>query len=241
MTERKGVLKGGDVAYRTTIKQWPARERPRERLMQEGPAALVETELLAILIRTGSRGLTALDLARRLLSDGRTLRDVARMTVSDLKEYGIGPARATAVIAAFELHRRLPGDDGVARPIFRTPDDVASRYGPKLRDLKQEEFWVLLLSSANQLTKEARITVGTLNAALADPRECFHLAVREKAASVIFLHNHPSGNPEPSQEDIALRRQLVEAGRILGIPVHDHVIVASGGSVSLADRGVIGS
>ena len=225
--------------YHTTIKQWPEGERPREKLMTHGPASLSEAELLAILIRTGSKGVTAVDLAKKVLAERRTLRDVARMSVIDLERLGIGRARATAIVAAFELFRRLPRSDGESRPVFRTPEEVSQRYLPKLRDLKHEEFWTLLLSTSNQLLRETRITSGTLNSSLVHPRECFSDAVKEKAASVIFVHNHPSGNSEPSQEDIAITKQLVEAGKILGIPVYDHIIVAGSSFTSLAQRGLI--
>ena len=236
-SEEPGAARG--PAYRTTIKDWPETDRPREKLFQHGAAILSEAELLAILIRAGNKGVTALDLARRLLRDGRTLRDVAQMSTADLQREGLGKARAAAVMAAFELSRRVSAADNRTRLVFRSPEDVARRYVPKLRDLRQEEFWIVMLNAANHLMKDVRVTAGTLNAALADPRECFHHAVREKAASVIFVHNHPSGNPEPSQEDLAMTRQLVEAGRILGIPVHDHLIVAGDQFISLADRGLV--
>lgn len=225
--------------YHTTIKDWPEGERPREKMYNFGPSALSEAELLAILIRTGVKGVTAVDLAKKLLSNGRTLRDIAQMSIHDLEVEGIGRARATAIVAAFELMRRVPSSDGEKKPIFRSPNEVAERYIPKLRDLKHEEFWVLLLSSSNQLMKEIRITTGILNSSPVHPRECFTDAIKEKAASVIFLHNHPSGNREPSQEDLAVTKQLVESGRILGIPVHDHIIVAGGSFTSFAERGLM--
>jgi DNA repair protein RadC len=228
-----------DVRYRTTIKDWPEGERPREKMIARGAVSLTEAELLAILIRTGTKGSTALDIAKKLLSDHRTLRDVAVMGIADLRELGIGQARAAAIVAAFELSRRLPTGDGNARPIFRSPEEVAQRYTARFRDLKHEEFWALLLTTSNQLMKEVRITSGTLNSSLVHPRECFYDAIKEKAASVIFLHNHPSGNPEPSQEDLAVTRQLVEAGKILGIPVHDHLIIAAQGMTSFAQRGLL--
>lgn len=227
------------VVYRTTIKDWPVGDRPREKLEQKGASLLSEAELLAILIRTGNKGSTALDLARRLLSDGRTLRDVAQMSVHDLAKKGIGKARATSIIAACELSRRLPSSTGKEKPAFHSPEDVASLYVPKLRDLKHEEFWVLLLTSANRLIADIMITSGTLNSSLVHPRECFQDALKQSAATVIFIHNHPSGNAEPSQEDIAITKQLVESGRILGIPVHDHIIVAGESFTSFADRGLI--
>ena len=227
------------VLYRSTIKDWPEGDRPREKLERNGSEQLSEAELLAILIRTGNRGTTALDLGRRLLSDGRTLRDIAQMSVSDLVAAGIGKARATSIVAACELSRRLPSSSGKQRPLFSCPEEVAECYIPKLRDVKHEEFWVILLNSANRVIADFRVTSGTLNSSLVHPRECFQEALKHSAATVIFIHNHPSGNPEPSQEDIAITRQLVESGKILGIPVHDHIIVAGNAFTSLANRGLI--
>jgi DNA repair protein RadC len=227
------------VVYRTTIKDWPEGDRPREKLEQKGASTLSEAELLAILIRTGNKGATALDLAKRLLSHGKTLRDVAQMSVQDFVDLRIGKARATSVIAACELARRFPSSMSKEKPVFHSPEDVASIYVPKLRDLKHEEFWVLLLTSANSLIADKMITRGTLNSSLVHPRECFQDALKQSAATVIFLHNHPSGNAEPSQEDIAITKQLVESGKVLGIPVHDHIIVAGGTFTSFADRGLM--
>ncbi len=225
--------------YRTTIKDWPESDRPREKLEQKGPHLLSEAELLAILIRTGNKGMTALDLARKLLSNGRSLRELAQMSVHDFVAEGIGRARATSIVAACELSRRLPSSSGKEKPVFHCPEDVAALYVPKLRDLRHEEFWSLLLTSANKLIAEIQITTGTLNSSLVHPRECFKDALTQCAATVIFLHNHPSGNPEPSQEDIAITKQLVESGKILGIPVHDHIIVGGESFTSLADRGLV--
>ena len=238
MTDGKRQLIGRSAFY-TTIKDWPEGERPREKMLQRGASALSEAELLAILIRTGNRGATALDLAKKLLSEGRTLRDVAAMTPGDFQSFGIGRARATAIVAAFELTRRLPASDRAERPVIRGPEEVGLRYGPKLRDLKHEEFWSLLLNSSNRLIGEFKITSGILNSSIVHPRECFHQAIKEKAASVIFVHNHPSGNAEPSQEDLSITKQLVEAGRILGIPVNDHIIVAGNEVTSFAERRLI--
>jgi len=227
------------VVYRTAIKDWPEGDRPREKMEQRGASNLSEAELLAILIRTGMKGTTALDLARNLLSAGRTLRDVAQMSLHDLVAAGIGKARATSIVAACEISRRLPSSSGKEKPVFHSPEDVAKVYIPKLRDLKHEEFWTLLLTSANRLITDCRVTSGTLNSSLVHPRECFQEALKQSAATVIFVHNHPSGNSEPSQEDIAITKQLVESGRILGIPVHDHIIVAADTFTSFADRGLM--
>lgn len=225
--------------YHTTIKQWPEGERPREKLMKHGSASLSDAELLAILIRAGSRGATAVDLARKLLSEGRTLRDLARMSVVDLGHLGIGKVRAASIVAALELSRRSIAGTRVDRQTLRDPEGVAEVYLPKLRDLQHEEFWVLLLTTSNQLMREIRISSGTLNSSLVHPRECFSEALKERAASVIFVHNHPSGNPEPSQEDLSITRQLTEAGKILGIPVYDHIVVGGAQFVSFAQRGLL--
>jgi len=225
--------------YHTKIRDWPEGERPREKLGRYGSASLSDAELLAILIRTGTRGATAVDLAKKLLTETRSLRELARMSVSDITRRGIGQARAATIVAAFELHRRIPPDDSSKAPSMSSPEDVVQWFLPRLTDLMHEEFWVLLLSSSNKLLKDIRVTVGTLNTSLVHPRECFHDALKEKAAAVLFLHNHPSGNPEPSQEDLTVTRQLVESGKILGIPVHDHIIIAGSRYVSFAERGLL--
>ncbi|MBI2619164.1 MAG: DNA repair protein RadC [Ignavibacteriales bacterium] len=225
--------------YHTTIKQWPKGEQPREKLIRIGASALSEAELMAILFRTGGRGATAVDLAQKLLAGKRTLKDLSRCSVSDLEHGGLGTVRAVTLVAAFELARRLSSGGSDRNPIVRSPEDVVGRYGPMLRDLNHEEFWVLLLSSSNRVFRELRVSSGTLNSSLVHPRECFSEAIKQKAASVVFVHNHPSGNPEPSQEDLAITRQLAEAGKILGIPVHDHIIIADDGSCSFAERGLI--
>lgn len=222
-----------------SIADWPPEDRPREKLCREGPASLTESELLAILIRTGTRGRTAVDLARSALSGAQSLRELSRKSVGDLVRMGMGRARATTIVAAFELSRRLPLRDGAGRVVIRSPEDVAARFTHRLRDLMQEEFWVILLTSAGTVLREVRVSIGTLNASLVHPRECFHAALTEKAASVIFLHNHPSGNPEPSQEDIGVTRQLAESGKILGIPVQDHLVIAGDAFVSFAERGLL--
>jgi DNA repair protein RadC len=147
--------------------------------------------------------------------------------------------RATTLVAAFELARRVQMIDISSKKYFYSPDIVSEHYISKLRDSKQEEFWCLMLSSSKQMIRETQITIGTLNSSQVTPRESFKTAIQESAASVIFIHNHPSGNPEPSNEDIALTKQFVLAGNIIGIPVDDHIIIGGSQSVSLLERGVI--
>jgi DNA repair protein RadC len=226
--------------YHTKIRDWPANERPREKLINQGPEILTESELLAILIGSGSGKVTALDLAKRLLVEHKSLRSLASSGVGDLKQFkGIGDARAVAIVAAFELARRLHSSPEAVQLIIRTPTDVAGKFIPILRDLKQEVFLVILLNSANRIIKEVTITRGLLNSSLTHPREVFRHAIIEHAASIILMHNHPSGNLEPSQEDIAITKQLVEASKVVGIPVHDHLIIAGGGFTSFAERGLM--
>jgi DNA repair protein RadC len=217
--------------------------RPRDRLWtklrMEGPRALSEAELLAMVFRSGPRGRTVLEVATTVLGRLESLRELSSASVGDLVRLGADARAAASTVAAFELARRVPDQDVGGSGVIRTPEDVVRRIGHKVRDLVQEEFWALLLTSAGTVSRQSRITVGTLNCSLVHPRECFHLAVREPAASIIFVHNHPSGNAEPSAEDLAVTRQLVEAGKILGIPVVDHIIIAGGSHTSLAERGLM--
>ncbi|HTR82527.1 MAG TPA: DNA repair protein RadC [Bacteroidota bacterium] len=226
--------------YHTKIKDWPAGERPREKLIDHGPSVLTEAELLAILIGSGSGRVTAIDLAKTMFAEHKTLRTLAGLTAADLKKFkGIGDARAVVIVASFELARRLQSSPEAERLQVRAPADVAEHLIPQLRDLTQEVFLVILLNSANRITKEITITKGLLNSSLTHPREVFRQAILEHAASIILAHNHPSGNPEPSQEDIAITKQIVEASKVVGIPVHDHLIIAGGNFTSFAERGLI--
>jgi DNA repair protein RadC len=222
--------------YHVPISSWPADERPREKLLHRGAGSLSDAELLAILIRMGSKGVTAVDLARGLFAGERTLHDISTFSVEEIKNKGIGESRAIALLAAFELAKRMPGTKRKERCIIQSPEEIVHRYGAQFRDLVQEEFWVFPLNSINRILEPKQITKGILNSSLAHPRECFREAISQSAAAVIFVHNHPSGNPEPSQDDIAITKQLVEAGKIIGIAVHDHIIIAADRFVSFADR-----
>lgn len=205
------------------------RDRPRERLHRLGPRALAVRELVALVLGSGIRGTTAADMADRLLAAGGGARALARRPVATLARVaGVGPARAGRLAAAFELGRRVASQGALEERAIRGPVDVWRRMGPELRDLEQEEFHILLLNSQHHLIREVLVTRGILDASLIHPREVFRPAVTEGAAAVILVHNHPSGDPSPSAEDRAVTRQMVDAGRILGIPVLDHVIVGDG-------------
>ncbi len=222
------------------ITDWPSDERPREKLKIHGSSTLSDAELLAILIRTGSGGATAVDLAKTLLMKFGALENLAPRPLQELRQFrGFGEAKSILLVAAFELARRISSAGRTEKLLIRSPDDVVRRFQPLLRDLRQEIFKVLLLDSANHLLRDVTISEGILNSSLVHPREVFREAILEPAASVILMHNHPSGNPEPSSEDHQITHQLVEAGKILGIPVHDHLILTSSGYTSMAERGIL--
>lgn len=229
-----------EAPYHTKIKDWPAAERPREKLLLHGAEHLSDAELLAILIRVGSGKSTALDLARTILIQEKNLRGIAGKSAQELMRLkGIGEAKAVELLAAFEIGRRVQGMNGEERLVIHSPEDVACVMIPRLRDRKYESFWVLALDSKNAVLHEEELTVGTLNASLVHPREVFKVAIDRLAAAVIVVHNHPSGNREPSAEDLNVTRQLVDAGKVVGIPLHDHLIIAGDGYTSFAERGLL--
>lgn len=223
------------------IRELPASERPRERLAHLHPRALATRELLAIMIGSGAPGCSAIDLAVDLLDRfGGSLRRLGGAERSELISVrGIGPARAATLAAGFELGRRLESEPARERRRISGPRDVYARLSPQLRDRRQEEFWALYLDSQNRVLAERCITIGLLNSSLVHPREVFAPALSHAAASLILAHNHPSGDPEPSAEDVAVTAHLVESGRLLGIPVRDHVVLGAHGYVSLMERGML--
>ncbi len=233
-----------DVQYHLPINQWDASERPRERLMARGAAALSDAELIALIFGNGTRtkagSLSAVQLGQALL---RTYGSLAALAGKERKllerVVGIGPAKAVQLQAAFEIGRRVEAQGDGERVQVCAPGDVAAAYGPKLRDLKREVFVIVLLNTANVITGDFTISEGGLAASIVEPRAVFQRAVVENAAAIVCLHNHPSGNPEPSREDVQITKQLVEAGKLMGIPVHDHLIIAGRGYTSLAERGLM--
>ncbi len=224
----------------TQIPRWPKKERPRERLLLDGAEHLTEAELLGILLGKGTNKKTAIDVARELLDRFESVQKLFSRSPSELmKIKGIGSAKAATLSAAFELVRRVQSGGETHRPTLKRSADVAKHYLPLLRDLRKEIFKVLLLNRANRLIKEVTISEGTLDASIVHPRDVFREALLEPAAGVILIHNHPSGNPNPSEEDIRITKQLVEAGRILGIKVYDHIILAGESHRSFADEGLL--
>ncbi|HTK81534.1 MAG TPA: DNA repair protein RadC [Bacteroidota bacterium] len=237
---RTGTKVSEPSLYHFKISDWPTNERPREKLVNHGSGALSDAELLAIILRTGAGRATAVDLAKVLLSEFESLQRLASCSFQDFKDFhGLGQAKTAAIISAFELGRRAASLHRLGKFQIRTPEDVVKKFQPLMRDLQQEKFNVLLLDSANNLIRGVEITSGILNSSLVHPREVFKPAIKEPAASVILLHNHPSGNPEPSTEDIQVTRQIAEAGKIIGIPVHDHIIITASSYTSFAERGLL--
>ena len=216
-------------------------DRPRERLRALGPGALTAVELLAILLGTGTSNRDAVAVAADLLgAAGGSVRALARQPVGVLARVrGVGGAKAARVAAALELARRAAAENGEGDQIIRSPADVHRLCGPALRDLTVEEFRLLALDTQHRVVRELLITRGLLDSSLVHPREVFRAAIAEAAAGIVVLHNHPSGNPAPSADDRAVTRQLVEAGRLLDIPVYDHVIVGGDRYFSFAEAGLL--
>jgi DNA repair protein RadC len=225
--------------YHRKITDWPESERPREKMLLRGVEALSDAELLAIILRTGTGKITAVDLAKTLLKDYDSLHHLCTRSVQDFRMYkGLGNIKALTLVAAFEISRRI-SQPLIAKESINSPADVVKQMQPLMRDLKVEIFVVCLLDSANHLLRIVKITEGILNSSLVHPREVFKPAIAEPAAGVILVHNHPSGNPEPSADDIQITRQIAESGKIIGIPVHDHIILAVDKYVSFAEKGLL--
>lgn len=219
------------------ITQWPLRERPRERLLRCGAGALTDAQLVAIVLRTGRRRATAVDLAMRLLSDFEGLDRLGAAGSAELCRIdGIGPAKAAQLLAAMELGRRVVSRPFQPGAVFASSRSVFDYFAPLVRDVKQESFWVVLLDNKHRVMRELPVSSGSLTASLVHPREAFVTAVRDSAAAVIFVHNHPSGDPAPSAEDRQLTRRLVGCGELLGIPVLDHVIIGRTAYYSFTDH-----
>ncbi|MCE2422908.1 MAG: DNA repair protein RadC [Gemmatimonadetes bacterium] len=222
------------------ISDIPAPDRPRERLLRLGPAALASLELLGVVVGSGGNGRSALDIAGSLLTRyGGSLRALARTECRELQALpGIGPARAAQITAALALGQRMATEPARTNQRIEGPADIYARLGPVLRDRRQEEFWVMYLDAQYRIMLERRLTVGILNQGIIHPREVFAPAVAVQCASLVMAHNHPSGDPEPSAQDVAVTSRMVESGRLLGIPVWDHVVLGERGYVSLRARGL---
>jgi DNA repair protein RadC len=214
-------------------------DRPRERLVKKGPASLSDSELLAIILRTGSRKENVLNLSQRILNQ-YNFKQLSRINLTQLmKVHGIKESKAAQISACFEIARRLESRTDETKPKINSPEDVYRLIYPRLREEKKEMFIEICLDTKNQVIKEETISIGSLNANVVHPREVFRTALAESAAHIIVAHNHPSGDPAPSREDIEITRKLVETGSIMGITVLDHVIIGDGSHFSMKEAGHI--
>jgi len=216
----------------------PEEDRPRERLARQGAPALSNRELLALVLGNGSSRSSVLDMAEELLRDG--LRGLAGRSFPELLgESGLGRAKASRVLAALELGSRVAAEGGPSAPSFRTPEETSRYLLPRYASRPTETFGLLALDVRQRLKREAVVSSGCLTSSLVHPREVFQEAIAARAAALVLFHNHPSGDPEPSAEDLALTRRLVSAGALLGIQVLDHLVLGAGRYVSLKERGVV--
>jgi DNA repair protein RadC len=220
------------------VRDLPPEDRPRERLARHGAEALSNRELLALLVGSGSQKASALDVAESLLGTG--LRGLAGRSLAELeRESGLGRAKATRVLAALELGARLASEGRQPSPTFRTPDETARYLLPRYGARPVETFGLLALDVRHRLRREVVVSVGCLTSSVVHPREVFQQAIVSRAAAIVLFHNHPSGDPEPSPEDLALTRRLASAGTLMGIEVLDHVVLGAGRFVSLKQRGAL--
>jgi len=223
-----------------TVRDLPPSERPRERLIKLGSEALSAQEILALILGRGIKGESVMATSQKLLSRFGNLKGIANASVEELMQIsGIGPAKTAQIKAALELSKRLEADVGEKpKPMLKSPEDVAAVVRSQLKGKKKEHFLVLCLDTRNRLINCKTVSVGSLDTSIVHPREVFKEAVSSSAASVIFVHNHPSGDPEPSKEDVELTKRLTKAGEIIGIDVLDHIIVCDKSYLSLKAKGL---
>ncbi len=224
---------------KTTIKSWPEDDRPREKLMRQGAEALSHAELLAILLRAGTAQQSALDIAKRLLFEYDGLLQLGTMSTGALsKNHGVGPAKAAALAAAFQLgarfHETLKCNE---KPLIKGPESVADAYGERMRLMTKEICKVILLNRAHRAYRDITVSIGSISASIVHPREVYKPAIDHLASAIILMHNHPSGELKPSRQDIEITRMIHKAGEILDIPLLDHIIIGHRGYVSLREQG----
>ncbi len=235
---RKGYLNAVKAMAVLKIKDLPFDDRPREKLLLRGVQSLSDAELLAILLRTGLKGKSVVQVAQEILQEEGSLSTLASKSVESLTKYdGIGKDKAATLVAAFEIVRRVESNiQWYQKKRITEPKDVAEMFIPILRDEVQEKFVVICLNAANNILKYKAIFTGTLNSSVVHSREIFKFAIENNSANIILMHNHPSGNCEPSREDIAITKTIVEAGKIIDIKVFDHIILAGNNFSSFVER-----
>ena len=226
----------------TMVKELPIDERPRERLLSQGPTYLSNAEILAILIRNGHRDRSALQVAEEILSRNKEsgMAGLAKLTVHDLIHIkGVGTAKAAELLAAIELGKRMGKYVAQQRTVIACPNDAAEYAMPQLKYEDREHFAIILMNIKNHVLSMPIISIGSLTASVVHPREVFKVAIQQTAAAMILVHNHPSGDPEPSRDDINITNRLVQAGKLMDIPVLDHIILGDNKYISLKEKGMI--
>jgi len=223
-----------------SIKSWAEEDRPREKLSAQGRRALTDAELIAILIGSGSRTESAVELSKRILHHyGNDLNNLGKASINELSKFkGIGEAKAISIIAALEVGRRRNETEAKAPDSINTSKDAFNIMHRYFLDLSHEEFWVILLGRSGKVIAKELVSKGGISGTVADPRIIFHIALQHHAVSVVLIHNHPSGNLKPSQQDIELTKKIVAAGRMLEINIFDHLIITNEGYYSFADEGM---
>ena len=224
--------------YEKAIKNWPKDERPREKLFKSGEHTLSNTELIAILLRNGTPGQSAIDLSRKILSKFKTFRDMSHTDIRDWKEFkGLGQAKIAQIKAAIEIGRRFLAENKQSKTKIKNSQDIADLFIGRMRDLKKEVFKILLLNNRNNIINTVEITEGTVSQAHPIIREIISRALQAFASSLICVHNHPSGDPCPSKEDRDFTRELCQAGKVMDIKILDHIIIGDNSYYSFADKG----
>ncbi|MNO12642.1 hypothetical protein D3C76_22550 [compost metagenome] len=222
------------------LRDIPNEERPRERMMKYGASVLSQAELLAIILRTGTRQESAIHMAQRMIGEIGGIRGFMDLSLEELiKMRGIGPAKAVQIKAGIELGQRLARSRQPEAQIIRSPRDAADILMEQLRYLQKEHFVCLFLNTKNHIIAQETLSIGSLNASIVHPREVFRAAIKCSSASIVCVHNHPSGDPTPSSEDILITNRLCKAGEIVGIDVLDHIVIGDGEFVSLKEQGLM--
>lgn len=228
------------MEFKSNIRDWPEDQRPRERLIELGSESLSDAELLGIILRVGNSQTTAIGLAQKLLKECGGFRGLDSRSVAELCSIpGIGPAKAAQIKAALAIGKKLMAESDTVREVIESSEDAFKRLALRLRDMTREVFVVIFLTSRNKVIKERTLFEGTLTESLVSPREVIKEALNEAAASVVFVHNHPSRDPSPSSEDRVVTQKLKEACRAVGIHVYDHIIIGGERYFSFADEGIL--
>jgi DNA repair protein RadC len=224
-----------------SIKNWAEDDRPREKLLEKGPATLSDSELIAILIGSGSRNESAVDLAKKILQQSdNNLFELGRKSIQQLQQHkGIGSAKAVTIVAAMELARRRADSEPKKKQIIGTSNDIFEIFEPLLGDLLHEEFWAVFLNRGNKVIGKKRIGSGGISSTDVDIRMIMKSAVENSAVSIIICHNHPSGNLNPGKDDKSVTQQIKKAGQIMGISLLDHIIIGEKSYFSFLDEGIL--